>query len=57
VGNDGEFTTLRLTHFMSRFDHRMRRRFGIGLGVETVEGEAQRAGSIAGADPHGLKYM
>ncbi len=57
MGNDGEFTTLRLTHFMSRFDHRMRRRFGIGLGVETVEGEAQRAGSIAGADPHGLKYM
>ncbi len=57
MGNDGEFTTLRLTHFVSRFDHRMRRRFGIGLGVETVEGKTQRAGSIAGADTHRLKHM
>jgi hypothetical protein len=42
---------------MGGCDHRMCRRFGIGLGVEPVEGEAQGAGGIAGTDIHGLQHM
>ena len=48
---------MRLANFMGGCDHRMRRRFSIGLGVEAVEGEAQRAGGIAGADIHRLQHM
>ena len=57
MDKDGEITSLCLTQFVGGFDHRMRRSFDFCLGVEAAEGETQRAGGIAGADPHGLKDM
>jgi seryl-tRNA synthetase len=35
---------------------RMRGAFSVGLGVEAMEGKAQGAGGITGADAHGLQY-
>ena len=57
MGNDETVVTVFSTYLGGGGDDGMRGSFGLGLGVEAAEGEAQRAGGIAGAHAHGFKDM
>jgi seryl-tRNA synthetase len=48
-------SSLHQSHLLRGLDHRMRGGFGLGLGVEAVERDAQGAGGVAGADAHGFE--
>ncbi len=55
MSQDGKLAALRLVQFVGGIDDGMRGGFGIGLGIETAEGEAQGAGGFSRADAHGLQ--